>query len=91
MHPGTPLSLSLALSLSHTHPLPLTHRPPPTAFHSFAAVPRNMTGIATKMKAAGYATHMAGKWDAGMATQDHTPQGRGYDTSLNYFHHAKYV
>jgi arylsulfatase I/J len=50
-----------------------------------------MTGIATKMKAAGYATHMAGKWDAGMATQDHTPQGRGYDTSLNYFHHAKYV
>jgi len=54
----------------------------------FAAVPRNMTGIATKLKQAGYATHMFGKWDAGMATPDHTPQGRGYDTSLNYFHHA---
>ena len=23
-----------------------------------------------------------------MATPDHTPQGRGYDTSLIYFHHA---
>lgn len=26
--------------------------------------------------------------DAGMATPDHTPEGRGYDTSLGYFHHA---
>ncbi len=49
---------------------------------------RNMTGLATKLKAAGYATHMVGKWDAGMATGDHTPAGRGYDTSLIYFHHA---
>lgn len=31
---------------------------------------------------------MAGKWDAGMATDDHSPHGRGYDTSLLYFHHA---
>jgi arylsulfatase B len=29
----------------------------------FAAVPRNMTGIASKLRQAGYATHMAGKWD----------------------------
>jgi len=54
----------------------------------FAAIPRNMTGIATKLKQAGYSTHMVGKWDAGMATLDHIPTGRGYDTSLNYFHHA---
>eukprot|EP00937_MAST-01D_sp_MAST-1D-sp2_P000373 g373.t1 len=54
----------------------------------FAAIPRNMTGIATKMRAAGYKTHQVGKWDAGMATFDHTPQGRGYDTSFGYFHHA---
>ena len=54
----------------------------------FAGIPRNMTGIASKMKEAGYATHMAGKWDAGMATPDHTPAGRGYDTSILYFHHA---
>jgi hypothetical protein len=26
--------------------------------------------------------------DAGMATDDHTPMGRGYDQSLFYFHHA---
>ena len=54
----------------------------------FDGIPRNMTGIATKMKLGGYATHQVGKWDAGMATPDHTPQGRGFDTSLNYFSHA---
>ena len=31
-----------------------------------AAIPRNMTGMAIKMSAAGYKTHMFGKWDAGM-------------------------
>lgn len=54
----------------------------------FDGIPRNMTGIASKLKEAGYATHMVGKWDAGMATPDHTPLGRGFDTSLNYFYHA---
>ena len=55
----------------------------------FAAIPRNMTGIAEKMKGAGYATHQVGKWDAGMATPDqHTPKGRGFDTSLGYFYHG---
>ena len=24
----------------------------------------------------------------GMTTPDHTPKGRGFDSSLNYFHHA---
>lgn len=41
-----------------------------------------MTGIGEKMKQAGYATHQVGKWDAGMATPDHIPMGRGFDTSL---------
>ena len=54
----------------------------------FSAIPRNMTGIATKMSMAGYATHQVGKWDAGMATPDHTPQGRGFSSSFGYFHHA---
>ena len=40
------------------------------------------------MAAAGYKTHGFGKWDAGMATLDHTPKGRGYMTSMIYFHHA---
>lgn len=53
----------------------------------FSAIPRNMTGIAEKMKGAGYATHQVGKWDAGMATPDHTPKGRGFESSFGYFHH----
>lgn len=52
-----------------------------------AGIPKNMTGFAEKMKVANYSTHFVGKWDAGMATPAHTPQGRGYDTSLLYFSH----
>jgi len=51
----------------------------------FQGAPRNVTGLAEKLKGAGYATAMIGKWHAGMATRDHTPQGRGYDSSLVYF------
>jgi hypothetical protein len=40
------------------------------------------------MRAASYSTHMVGKWDTGMATPQHTPAGRGYDTTMIYFHHA---
>jgi len=54
----------------------------------YAGIPRNMTGIAEVLKRAGYATHFAGKWDVGMATNEHTPVGRGYDTTLNYYHHT---
>jgi len=54
----------------------------------FAGVPRNMTGIAEVLKSAGYRTHVAGKWDIGMATPDHTPAGRGYESSLVYYHHS---
>ena len=50
----------------------------------YAGIPRNMTGIATKMKKASYATHMVGKWHAGGATPDHIPTGRGFDTSFGY-------
>merc|ERR1712070_1370464 len=54
----------------------------------YAAMPRNMTGMAEHMLRAGYQTHMYGKWDVGMATPEHTPHGRGYQSSLHYFHHA---
>ena len=50
----------------------------------FGGIPRNMTGIAQVLKAAGYATHHVGKWHAGFATPDHIPIGRGYDSSLGY-------
>ena len=53
----------------------------------FSGIPRNMTGLGALMKRGGYRTHFAGKWDAGMATWDHTPRGRGYDSALSYFHH----
>lgn len=55
------------------------------------AIPRNITGIAAKLKKAGYITHQVGKWDCGMATPHHTPQGRGYDTSLTYFSHGNWM
>ena len=51
------------------------------------AIPRNMTGLGELMKRGNYRTVFAGKWDAGMATFDHTPKGRGYDEALHYFHH----
>jgi len=51
----------------------------------FAGAPRNMTGLAAKLRGAGYATHLVGKWHVGAATWDHTPAGRGYDSSLFYF------
>jgi len=54
----------------------------------YAGIPRNMTTIATFMKRGGYKTAFVGKWDAGMATADHTPKGRGYDFGLSYFHHS---
>lgn len=48
---------------------------------------RNFTGVATKLRAAGFHTHQVGKWDVGMGTEDHTPRGRGYNSSLIYFMH----
>ncbi|KAG7374800.1 twin-arginine translocation pathway signal protein [Nitzschia inconspicua] len=53
-----------------------------------SGMPRNLTGLAEHLKVNNtYATHYVGKWDVGMATPKHTPKGRGYDTSLNYFAH----
>eukprot|EP01084_Bolivina_argentea_P144951 254210_1 len=56
-----------------------------TPTHVDSGIPQNMTALGTKMKLAGFNTYFYGKWHVGMATYDHTPKGRGYDTSLIYF------
>jgi arylsulfatase I/J len=52
-----------------------------------AGMPRNMTGLGHLLKRANFSTAAVGKWDAGCATPDHTPQGRGFDASLVSFEH----
>merc|ERR1719401_2146942 len=63
-----------------------THNPE-DRLGGYAGIPRNMTTIATVLKRAGYRTHIVGKWDVGVATPDHLPAARGYETSLIYFEH----
>jgi arylsulfatase B len=63
-------------------------RNPADPISGYSAIPTAMTGWGELMKRAGYDTLFAGKWDAGMATTRHTPRGRGYDSSLFYFHHS---
>ena len=52
-----------------------------------AGIPRAMTALPAYFARAGWATAAAGKWDAGMATPDHTPRGRGFNRSLVSFEH----
>jgi arylsulfatase B len=53
-----------------------------------AGLPVNMTTIVEKLALANYTTRViAGKWDLGVSTPHHTPEGRGYSSSLVYFEH----
>ena len=61
------MSMTRMVSLTTT-----THR---TLVSGFKGIPRNMTGIAEKLREAGYATHQVGKWHAGAATPDHISTG----------------
>ena len=54
----------------------------------YAGIPPKMTGIAEKLKTAGYETHMVGKWHAGCVTFDQIPTGKGFDTYFGYLHGA---
>ena len=54
----------------------------------YFGVPRNMSTLGDVARAAGYAAHFVGKWDAGYASPRHTPLGRGFDSSLAYFFQA---
>ena len=51
----------------------------------YQGIPVNMTGMANHLQAAGYSTALVGKWDAGMATPEHSPAARGYTTWLGYY------
>eukprot|EP01083_Nonionella_stella_P247271 857511_1 len=51
---------------------------------STIGIPPDMTCIASKLKEAGYSTHLIGKWDAGFASYRQIPISRGYDTSFGY-------
>ena len=64
-----------------------TYVNPNDSVSGFYGIPRNMTTIAAKLRSAGYSTHHVGKWDVGMATRDHIPKGKGFDTSLGYLYH----
>ena len=61
---------------------------PNDTMSGWQGIPRNMTGLGSVMRAGDYYTAQVGKWDCGMATPQHTPMGRGFDSSLCYFHHA---
>eukprot|EP01084_Bolivina_argentea_P056022 102589_1 len=47
-------------------------------------IPVHMTTIATKLKQAGYGTHLVGKWDGGFSTYSRIPTRKGYDTFYGY-------
>ena len=42
----------------------------------FAGLPRNITALGELLRGAGYATAYVGKWDAGLATWDHSEAPR---------------
>ena len=60
-----PFSLQSGRNPYHVNPLnaaPEIYNPADPV-SGMAAMPRNMTGMAMKMSAGGYKTHMFGKWD----------------------------
>jgi arylsulfatase B len=57
---------------------------------STAGIPRNMTTLPQILARSNYISHVIGKWDVGFATPTHTPEGRGFNTSLVYAEHMNY-
>ncbi|ELU01579.1 hypothetical protein CAPTEDRAFT_176799 [Capitella teleta] len=47
-------------------------------------LPLEFPTIADKMREAGYATHMAGKWHLGYYKEEYLPHNRGFDTYYGY-------
>ena len=66
----------------------VTMNDPSEKLDGYAGIPPPMTGMAEKLKTAGYATHQIGKWDAGMVVPQQIPAGKGFDSSYGFFHHG---
>ena len=80
-------SLQSGRHATHVNPLNvgvLNHNPD-DPISGFQGIPINMTGLGDVMGKGGYSRHFVGKWDTGMATPEHTPQGRGYESFFGYF------
>eukprot|EP00039_Didymoeca_costata_P023730 m.8049 g.8049 ORF g.8049 m.8049 type:complete len:532 (+) comp3827_c0_seq1:92-1687(+) len=54
-----------------------------------AGIPLGMTVVSERLQAAGYTTHMIGKWDVGSAYNGSMPMNRGFNSSLLYFEAAQ--
>jgi arylsulfatase I/J len=54
----------------------------------YSGIPPKMTGIAEKLKIAGYETHMVGKWHAGSVAFNQIPISKGFDSYFGYLHGA---
>ena len=52
---------------------------------SSSVLPLNETTVAERLKSAGYATHLVGKWHLGFKTWDYTPLRRGFDSTYGFF------
>eukprot|EP00965_Chrysotila_dentata_P259227 6213484-Pleurochrysis_carterae.AAC.1 len=44
--------------------------------------------LGDQLRAASYATHFVGKWNAGVATHALTPSARGFDSALGMYTHG---
>jgi len=89
--PPPPLALAGALALALAGALALSARPPLRQLELKEQPEPSGAGAGSAclpLALSAADARMAGQRDAGMATVDHTPHGRGYDTSFGYFHHG---